>query len=645
MFDLFRSRDKAVRILLGAILAVVALSMVTYLIPGGPGTSSGGDSATTVAEIGDQKITVIMAQRAIQNALRGSSLQPAFYSVYIPRIIDSIVNDRAMAYEAKRQGFKVTDDDINLAVQNQLPPSFFQDGKLVHQAELESALAQQNMTIADMRAEAERSLIVNRLRVIALEGTLVPMQQIEQEYRQRNEKVKIDYVLISSAKLESEVKIDNAAMEDYYNKNKAMFRTPAKKSYAYMVFDPLQIATTFQISDADLQRAYQANLDQFRVAERAQARHILLMTDDKKGNDAEVKAKAEGILKQLRSGADFAELAKKDSQDPGSGAKGGDLGWVTRGQMVKPFEDAVFSQKVGVIGDLVKTQYGYHIVQVTERENAHVRPFEEVKGEIERAAKQKRANDMTTQLADKAAADLRKDPAHPDAVAAAAKEPLIRAENLLPGEPFPQIGPSKELDQAVASLNQNEVTPPVVIGNNRIVVAVVTGVNPAHASSFQEAEAQIKKALTAERLEVLLSQKASDLVAKTKALDGDLKKAAASMGFEMKTSPEVDRVASIEGIGATTSLPGLFDKPVGDILGPVPLDNQRVIAKIVSKTEPNVADMATQITAIRNDLKSKLARERNMIFEDGVRQTLQKEGKIKIHQDVIDRLIAGYRAS
>ena len=117
---------------------------------------------------------MLTAQRAIQNALRGANLQPSFYSMYVPRIIDSLINDRAMAYEAKRQGFKVSDDDINLAVQNQLPPGFFQDGKLVKKAELEAALAQQNMTIADLRAETERELMVNRLRVIALEGTLVP---------------------------------------------------------------------------------------------------------------------------------------------------------------------------------------------------------------------------------------------------------------------------------------------------------------------------------------------------------------------------------------------------------------------------------------------------------------------------------------
>jgi peptidyl-prolyl cis-trans isomerase D len=379
------------------------------------------------------------------------------------------------------------------------------------------------------------------------------------------------------------------------------------------------------------------------VPERAEAWHILRRTDEKKKNDAEVKTKAEGILKQLRGGADFAEMAKKYSEDTGSGAKGGDLGWVLKGQMVKPFEDAVFSQKPGVIGDLVKTQYGYHIVEVTQREPAHLRSFDEVKAELEKTYRQQRVNALTQQLADKSAADLRKDPAHPDVVAAAVKEPLQRAENVGPGDPLPLIGSSHEFDQAVSALNKNDVAGPIVIGN-RIAVAVVTGVNPAHPATFEEAQPQIRKALTAERLETLMSQKASDLIAKTKALNGDLKKAAASMGLEAKTSPDVDRVASIEGIGTATTLAGLFEKPVGDILGPVTVENQRVVAKIISKTEPDAAGMAAQMTAIRSDLKGKLARERNEVFQAGIRQALTKQGKIKVHQDVIDRIVAGFRA-
>ncbi len=275
----------------------------------------------------------------------------------------------------ERQGIRVSDEDVNVAIQNQLPAGFFQDGKLVKADQLNAFLAQQNMTVADMKAEITRELLVTRLRDIALEGTVVSPAEIERTFRTRGQKAKIEYVILSPSKYQAEVKTDTAAMQQYYDKNHAQFQIPAKKSVSYVVFDPAQMESAIPMSDADLQREYNANLDKYRVPERAMARHILFRTDAGQ-NDAQVRTKAEGILKQLRGGADFATLAKGNSEDTGSGAKGGDLGWVTRGQMVKPFEDAVFSQKVGDIGDLVKTQYGYHIVQVTQegtRSPAHLR--------------------------------------------------------------------------------------------------------------------------------------------------------------------------------------------------------------------------------------------------------------------------------
>jgi hypothetical protein len=173
---------------------------------------------------------------------------------------------------------------------------------------------------------------------------------------------------------------------------------------------------------------------------------------------------------------------------------------------------------------------------------------------------------------------------------------------------------------------------------------VVTNITPAHQSTFEEVQADVKKGFQAESVEVLVSQKASDLYSKTKAMGGDLKKAAASMGLEMKTSPEVDRAGSIEGIGSATTITDLFAKSVGDIVGPQTIEGKRVIVKVVAKTQADLSGLPTQSAAIRDDIKSKRARERNMMFEDGVRQKLTQEGKIKIHQDVIDRVVSAYRS-
>jgi uncharacterized alkaline shock family protein YloU len=112
----------------------------------------------------------------------------------------------------------------------------------------------------------------------------------------------------------------------------------------------------------------------------------------------------------------------------------------------------------------------------------------------------------------------------------------------------------------------------------------------------------------------------------------------------MKSSTDVDRAGNIEGIGSATTIPDLFSKSIGDLIGPVTVESNRVVAKVVSKTAADPSGLAAQSSTIRDEIKSKRARERNMMFEDGVRQKLTQEGKIKIHQDVIDRVVSAYRS-
>ena len=169
-----------------------------------------------------------------------------------------------------------------------------------------------------------------------------------------------------------------------------------------------------------MRRAYEQNKDRYRVPERVKARHILLMTQGKpKEDEAKAKAKAEDLLKQLKAGADFAELAKKNSDDPGSKDKGGDLDWVVRGQTVPEFENALFALKPKEISGVVKTQYGFHIIQALEKEQAHLKTLDEVKPELlAELRNQMGQNAVQAPMLDNAEAALKKDPGQVDQIAA-----------------------------------------------------------------------------------------------------------------------------------------------------------------------------------------------------------------------------------
>jgi peptidyl-prolyl cis-trans isomerase D len=639
MFDLFRSRDKTVRFMLSGLLLVVALSMVTYLIPSYGSGDRGPD--TVIAQIGKETVTQRDAQLAIQNILHGRTIPPNLVSLYVPQIIDQLITERILVYEAGRLGFKVSDDDTFNAIHLALP-QLFPEGKFVGRDSYAAFLAQQNVTIEEYESNMAREVLITRLKEVAVEGTVVTPAEIEQEFRRRNEKVNVAYVKLSPEKLKSEVQITPAEMKEYYARNPASFPMPEKRSLAILIVDQARLEQSIHPAEAELRRVYLNDQDRFRTPERVQVRHILLKTTDKSTDVAKVKTKAEDLLKQIKGGADFAELARKNSEDPGSAQKGGDLGWIVRGQTVKPFEDTAFSLKPKEIGNVIKTEYGYHIIQVLDHQQAHLRTFEEVAAPLADEVRKQRVSQMMQDLTDRAEAGLKKDP--PEKVAKdLGLAPPLMVQDVAPGDPLPEVGVNKDLEQSIAGLKKGEVSQAVAVTPGRNAVAVVTNVIPTHPATFEEAQARIKQALEQQKVVQLVTKRGDELVAKTKAMNGDLEKAAKALGLEAKKPPAFDRRGSVEALGQATYISEAFTKPDGAIVGPVTVPDGKVVVKVLSHVPADVSQFAAQRSLLRDELKSKKARERDQLFEAGLREQLIKEGKVKIHEDVVNRLVANYR--
>jgi len=639
MFNLFRSRDRLVRIMLSAVLVVVALSMVTYLIPSYGNTDRGPDSV--VAEVGKDTITAHDIQVRVQEAVRAHLVPTDMVSLYLPQIVDEIITSHAMVYEAQRLGLRVSDEDISTAIRMSRP-ELFPEGKFVGREAYAAALAQQNLTIPEFETEFANNVIITRLTQIVVEGTVVTPAEIEQEYRRRNDKVKIEFVRLEPEKLKSDVSVTPAEIKAYYDKNAGTFPIPEKRSLAILILDQGKIEQSIQVSDAELRNAYQRDQDKFRNPERVQARHILIKGGTTPDDDAKAKAKAEDLVKQLKGGADFAELAKKNSQDPGSAVRGGDLGWLVRGQTVKPFEEAAFSLKPKQISDPIKTQFGYHIIEVLDHQQPHLQTFEEARAQLADELRKQRVGTMMEDLSDRAESALKKEPAEKVATELNLAPPVI-AENIGPGDPIPGIGANKDFEQGINGLQKGQVSPPVSLPGNRIALAVVTAVTPARSATFEEAQTQIRRLLEAQKAMQLSGQRAADLMTKVNAMNGDLEKAAKSMGLEVKTPAPFDRSASVEGLGSAAYFADAFNKPVGATLGPLAVPQGRVIAKVLEKIPADMSLLPAQRAGLAAELRGKKARERNELFREGVREQLIKEGKLKIHKKVVDQLAASYR--
>jgi len=433
-------------------------------------------------------------------------------------------------------------------------------------------------------------------------------------------------------------------MQDFFKANSSRYVAPEKRNLTVLIADQTKLEAELTPTDAELQRIYQQNQESFRTPERVKVRHILIMTKDKPASEEpKLKAKAEGLLKQVRAGADFAKLAKENSEDPGSKDTGGEY-WVQRnGQMVKPFEDAAFTLKPGE-SEVVKTDYGYHVVQVVEKQAAGIRTFPEVKSDIATQWKKQKVNDVLQKASDQASAALKKDPAHPEKVAADFDMQVVKVNGYTGGD-IPELGAAPDFAQAVAGLKKGEVSASVA-ANNKVAVALVNDVIPAHPETFEDVQSQIRDTMVQNRSTAAVQKHAKELMDNAAAMGGDLAKAAKSMGLEVKTSPEFDRAGTIDGLGAATYVSAGFDKPVGAVFGPSGTpDGATLVAKVIERVPADLSKLADQRSVIRDDIKSQRARDRSALFETGVKDALVKQGKIKIHQDVINRLIASYRTS
>ncbi len=643
MFDLFRSREKSVRYLLGGLLGLVALSMVITLIPGiGGGTTTRDDQV--VAEIGKDTITTREVQNQLQEALRGKQIPRELLETYLPQFVDQMIEERAVAYEASRLGFQITDADLAAAIQAGFP-SVFPNGQF-NKAAYEQTLSQIGLTVAQFEANLRKSMLQNALNNIALEGIFVPPSDVEQEYRRRNDKIKVAYIAMSPEKFRSQVKITPEELKAYFNTNRAAFMSPEKRGFQLLIADEGRIGETIDVSDGMLQQAYTANKERFRTPERVKVRHILLMTTNKpKEEVAKLKAKADDLLKQIKSGADFAELARQNSDDPGSKAKGGDLDWVVRGQTVKNFETAAFSLKPKELSNVITTEYGFHILQVMEKQDAHTQSFDEVKTQLATDYKRQAVFDKMQTVMDQARGVVAKNPAQAQQVAEQDHLLFVPVEKAGVGEPIPQVGNVPELTTAIVTLKKGEVSPVIQLPGNRLAVVVLTEIYPARPSEFAEAETQIRDRFQQDRSQTLAQQKIKEAADKLKAGDTDLDKLAKSLGVEVKTTGDFfNRDGAAEGIGQGAYLTDAFLKPVGSIVGPLSVMGQSFIVKIVAKQDTDMSKFAADRDALVIQLKSKKGIERRDLFYDSIMSRLIAEKKVKKHEDTIRRLAGAYRS-
>ncbi|MGA3187100.1 MAG: peptidyl-prolyl cis-trans isomerase [Bryobacteraceae bacterium] len=639
MFDLFRSRQKAVRYMLIGLLSIVALSMVTYLIPGfGSPTTSTTNNEATIAEIGNLKITAQEVVTAMARIMQQGQLPPAMIDVYVPQVVDEMVQQKALEYEFGRQGLTVSDDEVLVGLESE-NPQYFKDGVLIAKDELEQRLAAQGMTLQDIVDQMRRTLLQRKVQNIIYATILVPDKEVLDDYNRQKERVTIKYISFPPAKFRDDVKLTPEEVHAMFEGHHSEYFQPEKRSFQVLIVDQAKLEQSMTIPDAELHAAYSASMDNFRMPERVKARHILIKVDEK-ASDADKKkalAKAQDLLKQLKAGADFTQLAQKNSEDASNAPKGGDLGWFVHGQMVPEFDAAAFALKPGQLSDIVTTKFGYHILKVDEKEAARVKPFEEVKPDLASELKKQRVAEAMQKTADEVHDALAKSPGSAAEIAKKFGVELATVTDSEAGSPVPTLGSVPEIDSALAPLKIHDVTPVLALPANRLVVAVLTQRTASRPSTFEEAESKVRDRLITLKTTTVAKDKAREAAAKIRGGE-DMEKVAKEYKLEVTSPAEFGRTDSVEGLGPANYVKDSFTSPIGTILGPTDVQGRDVIYKVMAKTPADMLGFAAEKETIRSNLRQEKARERLSLFMDSVTAKLTADKKLKVNHDLVTKL-------
>src|SRR5271166_1192038 len=422
MIRFLQKSGQTTKYVLGGLLLIICASMVITLIPGGLGGDvfGGTPGKGIVAKVDGGDISAddvrTTARQMLQQQMpQGGANMSMLLPFFAQRAAEQLITREALISEANHMGLRVSPEEVKDELQHgRYAATFFPGGNFIGEQEYEDMLQRANLTPTKFEEAVAKDILLTKLQALISGTAGVSENEIHEQFIKQNSKVKFDYAVFKQDDIKKGLHPTDAELKAFYESHKASYANsiPEKRKVKYAVIDTSKAEAGLQITQSDLQSYYDQHRDQYRVPEQVKVSHILIKTPlpgpdgkvDEKGL-AEAQRRAEDLQKQLKSGTKFETLAEKYSEDPGSAKQGGSLGWVGKGQTVPEFEKAAFSLPKGQTSDLVKSSYGFHIIRVDDKQDAHMKSLDEVKADIEPMLKQQKGQ----QIAQKQAEALLKD--------------------------------------------------------------------------------------------------------------------------------------------------------------------------------------------------------------------------------------------
>jgi peptidyl-prolyl cis-trans isomerase D len=495
-------RDKTSGIVATLFLGAVALVFIFWGAHGLVDFNMG--PKTYAAKVDGERIPTETVRRAwqqrqsqLQQMLR-NELPPDLVKSQQSALLDQFVQESLLKQRASRYGYHVSDQDLAARVMEY--PQFQIDGKF-SKDRYNAVVRASGLTESQFEAELQSGLLIDQLRNAVVESAFVAPYELDRRYAMEKQEREIDYALIAASSFEATTTITDEQVKKWYDQNQDKYLLPETVNLQYIELTREHAESGIQVTEPALKEYFEQVKDRFTTQERRHGRHILI-TVGEGVDDAAAKQKAEELTAKAKAGADFAQLAKDNSKDPGSAQQGGDLGWAQRGMFVGPFEDALFTMSIGEIRGPVKSDFGYHVIKLDEVEAGHVKTFEEAHAEVEADFRKDRAQnifyDESQKLADQAFSAL----TELDSVGKALNQP-VKTVTGFTREGGGEFGGEPSVIEAAFSddvLDRRQNSPLVTVGEDRALVLRVTDHKAAEPRPLESVSAQIREQLKTQRM-------------------------------------------------------------------------------------------------------------------------------------------------
>lgn len=598
------------RLLQIGLLLVIAAFVLTSVVVG---TMNGGsDRADAVASVNGELIPLERYQRRYQAYL------DAYSRVYRDRFspelaeqlglpqqaVNDLVQEALVVQRARAEGLEVTDEELNAQIQ--AVPAFQDSGRFSLRL-YQEFLKRRGISAGTFEADVRRELTRLKVETTVKGGMKISDAELEQAFVTRREEVRAAWALIDTGALTAAATASDDEVEAYLKGHADEFRQPERRRVQYATLAPKDFRP--RIADEEVQKYYTEHAKEFETPRQVRGSHVLVPVPQTGGSEAEDKARAKAaeVIRRVKAGEDFAKLAAEVSEDPGSKGKGGDLGWVSKGEMVPQFEEALFGLKKGEItAEPVRTPFGYHAIRAVDVKEASRRSLKDVApvirdrlaGEAADKAARAKADELRPQL--QAASDF---------MAEARRLDLAPVETTIAKVDRPIMpGGTDPLEEAAFGLTAGGVSAPVKTPAGWVIVKTIEAI-PAGVPPLAEIRDKVVAAVKREKADAVALERARQLA--ESARGGDFQALARKAGAQTGETPRFSRAKPAERLPGDAQVAALQAR-AGEVTAPVKSPQGYYVLKVLERAAPDMAELAGERERLSKEV---LAQKQSQAWE------------------------------